>query len=375
MDAELQSQIDEANKLLGERKYAEVVNIVQSLLIRDSEGQAQRVFGMAQLGLGKYQEAVHVLMTAAQLLPKDATVAFAYGTAMNLNGQAEGGRASFERALSIDPTHPGATMGFLNTSKVLADRDEPSDPMKAIEWLYSVWQHDPTNVEVANRILDIYLRNGWSEGAHEFVNLLPARLKNSEAVISKMKALPAEAPPVNPANVRPASAQPSVVQNLETCPFCKQQVMAGLFTCPHCKMTIRSQLDMPGGNYKASWQEVALNIFCWIGLVLSAYQIIMIFVTKTQGTRDGALPLIFNSSSAIMCVFILQRNDFWMSIAKWLYIIGVMFFAFCGCLLFGAVGSSYGDTKQAAIFAFVIATVQGIYCGLMAYLLHYEGDT
>jgi hypothetical protein len=139
-------------------------------------------------------------------------------------------------------------------------------------------------------------------------------------------------------------------------------------------MTIRSQRNMVGGNYKPSWQEVSLNIFCWIGLAISAFQIIMVFVNKTQATGPGASGIAFNAAGALMNVFILQRNDFWMSIAKWLYIIGVMFFAFCGCILFGAIGTTYGQTKQGAILAFVLATVQGIYCGFMAYLLHFEGE-
>lgn len=375
MDGELQSQLDEANRLLGERKYEEVVAIVQSLLLRDTGGQAQRLFGMAQLGLGKYQEAVHVLMSAAQILPNDATVAFAYGTAMNLNGQAEGGRASFERALSIDPSHPGARMGFLNTSKVLAERDLPTDPMKAIEWLYGVWQFDPTNVEVANQILDIYLNNGWNEGAREFVNLLPAKLKNSEAIIGKMKNLPAEAPPVNPANVKPANAQPSVVTNLETCPFCKQSVMVGVFQCPHCKMSIRAQRDMPGGNYKPSWQEVSLNIFSWIGIVLGAFIVIMVFVAKSQATTAGSFALAIGAAIIVSNYLILIRNDLWMTVSKILYIINAMRCATCGCLMFGQISSLYGQTKQAMIFEVVITVVMGIYSAFMAYLLHFEGET
>ena len=375
MDAELQSQIDEATKLLGERKYEEVVSIVQSLLLRDTGGQAQRVFGMAQLGLGKYQEAVHVLMTAAQLLPNDATVAFAYGTAMNLNGQAEGGRASFERALGIDPSHPGARMGYLNTSKALADRDEPADPMKAIEWLYGVWQLDPTNLEMANRILDIYIKNGWGESARQFADLLPGRLKNSEAVVQKLKALPADAPPVNPANVKPSSAQPSVVQTLEACPFCKQQVMAGLFTCPHCKMNIRAQRDMPGGNYKPGWQEVSLNIFAWIGIIFGGFLAIMVFVSKTQATTGGSFTLAISAAYVIANWLIIARNDVWMSVSKILYIIIAMRSVFCGCTTYGQIGMVYGQSRQEAIFAFVIMILTGIYAAFMAYLLHFEGET
>ena len=375
MDGELQLKIDEANKLLSERKYEEAALVVQPLLIRETEGQAQRAFGMAQLGLGKYQEAVHVLMTAGQLLPNDATVAFAYGNAMNLNGQAEGGRASFERALSIDPTHPGAQLGYLNTSKALADRDEPTEPMRAIEWLYGAWQRDVTNVELGNRILDIYIKNGWGDSARQFADLLPPRIKNSEAVISKLKNLPSEAPPVNPANIQAVAPQRTSASVFEECPFCKQQVMAGVFQCPNCKMTIRAAVNMPGGNYKPEWQEVTLNIFCWIGLAIGAYDVIMVFVNRTHATTAGSFSLAVGAFIIISNILIIQRNDLVMTVAKILHIINAMAMVFCSCLSFGTIGQSYGDTKKAMIAAFIMLVVQGIYSTLMAYLLNHEGGT
>jgi tetratricopeptide (TPR) repeat protein len=375
VDSALHAQIEEANKLLSERKYDEVAQLVQPLLMRDTGGQAQRVFGMAQLGLGKYQEAVHILMTAGQMLPKDATVAFAYGNAMNLNGQSEGARASFERALNIDPTHPGAQLGYLNTSKSLADRDEPTDPMKAIEWLYGVWQRDVTNSEVANRILDIYLKNGWNDSARQFVDLFPPKLKNSEAVVAKMKTLPADAPPVNPDNIRPTATQtPSVVQNLEACPFCKQQIMVGVFQCPHCKMSIRAQVNMPGGNYKPEWQEVVLNIFCYIGIALGGFDVIMTFVNGTYNKTAGAYSLAIGFLYVASNIMIIQRNDTWMAVTKILHIINVMYCTLCACMSFGLIGSAYGATKQAMIMAFILVLVQGAYSTLMAYLLNYEGE-
>lgn len=378
MDGELQSQLDEANKLLSERKYSEVVTLVQPLLMRDTVGQAQRVFGMAQLGLGKYQEAVHVLVTAAQILPNDATIAFAYGNAMKLNGQAEGGRASFDRALGIDPSHPGAQLGYLNTSKELADRDEPTDPMKAIEWLYGPWQRDPNNAELANRIVGIYVKNGWGDSAKQFVDLLPAKLKNSEAVLGMMKTLPADAPPVNPANLqKTAAAAPSAssASTFEACPFCKQQIMVGVFQCPHCKMTIRASVNMPGGNYKPEWQEVTLNIFCYIGLVLGGLIVLSVFLGHAQATTAGSFSLAVAAGIIISNIMILQRNDVIMAVFKIIHIINAMRCVFCGCIEFGNIGQQYGQSKQVAIFAFVITLVLGAYSTFMAYLLNYEGGS
>lgn len=376
MDQAPQSQIDEANQLLTERKYDEVTSLVQPLLIRETGGQAQRVYGMALLGQGKYQEAVHLLMTAAQLLPDDVTVAFAYGSAMNQNGQTEGARASFARALTINGDHPGAKIGFLNTSKALADKVEATDPMKAIEWLYDVWQRDPGNAELAHRILDIYVKNGWSDSAHQFGALLPPALKNSEAMRAKLKALPSAAPPVNPANI-PATGGTmamgvSQAPVFEACPFCKQQIMLGVHTCPHCKMIIRAKA-MPGADYKPEWQEVVLNILCWIGMLIGAVQMLFAFIEKTYNTPSGGFAIIIGLAMILSNMLVLQRNDFWMTISKWLNVLNAIQSLGCACMAMTGVGSTTGEMRQIAIFLLVQQVVSGGYSAFMVYLLNYEG--
>lgn len=373
MDESLKNTIDEANRLLSERKYDEIITLVQPLLIRETGGQAQRVYGMALLGLGRHQEAIPILMSAAQMLPADVTVAFAYGNAMNQVGQIEGARASFERALGIDANHPGAKMGLANTSKALADRDEEKEPMKAIEWLYAVWQREPANAELANRILDIYIRNGWSDSARQFAGLLPPQLKNSQPVLEKLKTLPAAAPPIDPANVRPPSGTPTPGPVMEACPFCKQQMMVGVHTCPHCKMVIRAQM-MPGANYKPEWQEVTLNILCWIGMILGGLQALSIFIMGAQSTPVGALGLVLSVVQIFANLFILQRNDFWMHISKWLYTLSAIRCLLCSLSNMGTMGNAYGKEKEAAILGLVILFAMGIYSAFMAYLLNHEGE-
>ena len=372
MDEALQSQIDEANRLLGERKYDEIVPIVQPLVIRETGGQAQRVYGMALLGQGKYQESVHLLMTAAQKLPQDVTVAFAYGNAMKQNGQTEGARASFERALRIDANHPGAKIGFLNTSKALADRDEATEPMRAIEWLYGVWQRDPMNAEMAHRIVDIYIRNGWADQARQFADLLPPQLKNSEAMLAKIKGLPAAAPPISPANIRPAipAAQGPV---FESCPFCKQHIMMGIHTCPHCKMVIRAK-NLPGADYKPEWQEVTLNIFCYLGVVFGALIVLLVFLTGTQSTAEGGFSLIVGLAIMGANGLIIARNDFWMNIARWLYVINTLRCVLCSMQAMTAVGSSTGQVKEFAMVNLVLTLIVGCYSGFMVYLLNHQGE-
>jgi len=372
MDEALQSQIDEANKLLGERKYDDIIPLVQSLLIRETAGQAQRVYGMALLGQGKYQEAVHILMTAAQILPNDVTVAFAYGNAMNLNGQAEGARASFERALGIDANHPGARMGYVNSSKTLADRDEPTDPMKAIEWLYGVWQRDMGNVELSHRILDIYLKNSWTDSARQFSDLFPPQLKNSEAVLAKIKNLPSAAPPVSQDNLQRVTPAANVPV-LESCPFCMQQIMAGVHTCPHCKMIIRSKA-MPGADYKPEWQELTLNILSWIGMVLAALQFILVFVAGGQSTPFGALGLVISFVQFFANFFIWQRNDFVMHIAKWLYVLLTVRSVLCSFQGMAMASDTYGRQRSALMFELVILMIMGAYSAFMVYLLNHEGE-
>lgn len=372
MDESLKNTIDEANRLLSERKYDEIITLVQPLLIRETGGQAQRVYGMALLGLGRHQEAIPILMSAAQVLPADVTVAFAYGNAMNQVGQIEGARASFERALGIDANHPGAKMGLANTSKALADRDEEKEPMKAIEWLYAVWQREPANAELANRILDIYIRNGWSDSARQFADLLPPQLKNSQPVLEKLKTLPAAAPPIDPANVRPPSGTPTPGPVMEACPFCKQQMMVGVHTCPHCKMIIRAKA-MPGANFKPEWQEVVLNILCWIGILIGTFQIIMVFVRQEHATGPGGFQLVVSFAMIASNLLVLQRSDFWMTISKWLNVLNALQSLGCACMASMAVGSMYGHMRELAIIALFQQFVSGLYSAFMVYLLNHEG--
>ncbi|MEI8283278.1 MAG: hypothetical protein WCG75_12795, partial [Armatimonadota bacterium] len=370
----VQAQLDEANALLAQRKYDDVSQLVQPLLIRDTGGQAQRLFGMSQLGLGKFQDAVHILMSAAQLMPDDPTVAFALGNAMNQNGQTEGARASFERALGLNPNHPGAKLGYLNCSKSLADEAEAKDPMKAIEWLYGPWQMDTTNMELGHRILDIYIKNGWNDSARQFVDLMPARIKNSDTVVAKLKALPFDAPPIDMSNIPGVTTTGGPAPIFEACMFCKQQIMSGLFQCPHCKMTLRAQRNMPGGNYKPEWQEVTLNITCWIGIALGAFIFLSVFMLHAQATTGGSFSLAIAGAIVIANILILNRNDTFMAVFKILYIISAMRSVTCGCLSFSSIGRTYGETHQALVIEFIILMIVGAYSGLMAYLLNYEGE-
>ena len=140
-------------------------------------------------------------------------------------------------------------------------------------------------------------------------------------------------------------------------------------------MTIRAAVNMPGGNYKPEWQEVSLNIFCWIGMVLGAFVILSVFLTHTQAERAGSFMLFVGAAILLSNLLILQRNDTWMTVTKILHIMNVMRCATCGCLTFGQIGQSYGQTRQVMIFEFVITIVLGIYSAFMAYLLHYEGQT
>ncbi len=372
MDDSLKSSINEANQLLGERKYEEIISLVQPLLIRETGGQAQRVYGMALLGLGRPAEAIPILMSAARVLPNDVTVAFAYGNAMNQVGQVEGARASFERALGIDANHPGAKMGFANASKALADRDEEKDPMKAIEWLYAVWQREPANAELANRILDIYIRNGWADSARQFAGLLPPQLKNSQPVLEKMKNLPAAAPPIDPGNIRPVTGNPAAGPVMEACPFCKQQMMVGVHTCPHCKMIIRAKA-MPGADYKPEWQEVVLNILCWIGILIGAFQMIIVFVRQEHATPSGGFQLVVGFAMIVSNLLVLQRSDLWMTISKWLNVLNALQSFGCACMATMAVGSMYGHMRELAIIALIQQFISGLYSAFMVYLLNYEG--
>ena len=112
MDEGLQHSVDGVNQLISEIRCPKVVELIQPVLVHNSGWKFQRLFGMAQLGFSQYEEAALMSMTASQLLPNDATIAFAYGNALKPNGQTEGGRPSFERALGIDPNHPGAKMDY-----------------------------------------------------------------------------------------------------------------------------------------------------------------------------------------------------------------------------------------------------------------------
>ncbi len=371
MDEALQSILADANRLLSERKYDEIIALVQPIMIRDTGGQAQRLFGMALLGQGKYQEAVHSLQSTAQMLPNDVTVAFAYGTALDKNGQTEGARAAFERALGIDENHPGARMGYLNTSKALADRDQVTAPMKGIEWLYGAWQRDTNNGELANRILDIYIANGWADSARQFGDLLPAQLKHADPIRTKLKDLPAEAPPAPPNLQVPAPSMSRPV--MESCPFCMQQIMAGVHTCPHCKMVIRAK-SMPGADYKPEWQEVTLNILCWVGMLLAATQFTLIFVAGGQATPLGALALVISFVQFFANLAIWQRVDFVMHIAKWLYVLLTTRSILCSCREGMVMGELVGREREALMIEVIILLVMGLYSGFMVYLLNHEGE-
>jgi hypothetical protein len=374
--------LEHSEELLKQRKYQEAIDEVRPILIQDTGGLGQKIYGMALLGLGQHFDAVQPLMVASQTLPNDVTIAFAYGTALTQEGNPEGARAAFERGLGIDANHPGCKQGYANASKALADRDSVSNPMKAVEWLYGPWQKDPGNPQWAGPIIDLYISNGWNEQAHQFAAMLPEALQNSPTLKKKLGAAPI-APPVaeeqhqTPLSVATAAAaggpRGGAVGTFEACPFCKQQIMVGVHTCPHCKMIIRSKA-MPGQDYKASWQEVTLNILCWIGILLAAFDMINAFVTKTYNQPAGGYSVITSVISIGANILILQRNDFAMSIGKWLYVIRAIGSGCClATSISGTSALSGSEAQKLGILMTLFLVLYFTYCVMMVYLLNYEG--
>jgi hypothetical protein len=381
----LRQTLDVAIDLLKQKKYQEVIDTIRPILIQETGGEGQKLYGMALLGLGQHFDAVQPLMAASQMLPNDVTVAFAYGSALTQQGNLEGARAAYERALGIDETHPGSKMGYNNASKALADRDLAASPMKAIEWLYGPWQREPGNPQWAGPIIDIYLANGWNDQAHQFAGMLPQELQNAPSLKEKLKNAPAGPPvvaqapagtgPLATATVAAAENAPrgGAVSALEQCPFCHQQIMAGIHTCPFCKMVIRSK-NMPGQDYKPDWQEVTLNILCWIGILLNVTTLIMAFVNGTYNQPSGGYSIITSTVALGANALILQRNDMAMSIGKILYTIRFLSSAFCFCSGFmGAMSSEKGGFQAVIIVGTIIAGVDAIYSAFMVYLLNHEG--
>ena len=159
---------------------------------------------------------------------------------------------------------------------------------------------------------------------------------------------------------------------MEACPFCKQQMMVGVHTCPHCKMIIRAKA-MPGADYKPEWQEVVLNILCWIGILIGAFQMIIVFVRHEHATPSGGFQLVVGFAMIVSNLLVLQRSDLWMTISKWLNVLNALQSFGCACMATMAVGSMYGHMRELAIIALIQQFISGLYSAFMVYLLNYEG--
>ena len=346
--------IGEANlqQLLQAKEYASLVEATQGWA-SDSSGVSAKYQGLGMLGMGNHQAAVGPLQMAAQLFPQDQVVLFACGRALMLDGRLEEAKAGFDGLIALNPTHPGALQAIQQLCVTLANRDEAGDPMAAVTWLYRAWELKRDDLALSARILEIYVRNGWSQGALDFVAMLSPGVQNQPKIRQLRQQI--QQPVAAPAPSAPA---------FEVCPFCKQQVIIGATTCPHCKMQIRASA-FSGGSYKPEWQGVALNVICVLIILLNVVTMIMVMsdvktVSKGPGLGTGSLGVGWN-------LLILFRVEWAMSIAKVWYIVMAMLNGCCGAMALGMMGSADGAPILAVIILFS--------CGLnafMAYLVSYE---
>lgn len=382
MNSTLEGIVGEAQNLLDQRQYQAAIDKIRPILIQDTEGHGEKVYGMSLLGIGNAHEAVQPLLVASKVLTKDDSVFFAYGSALHQIGNFEGALAALEAAFTLNSAHQSAKQMFLKISKEHAAKLKPVNPLASIEILYKAWQAEPTSPDLSMAVLDGYIENGWNNEAHQFAAMLPEAFQKSPTLKAKLKAAPVTvvASPVATGDPnRPSMYTNSVshlqnqVSTFEECPFCKQQIMVGVHTCPYCKMIIRKDV-MPGSGYKAEWQEITLNVLCWIGIVISGIQCIVVFATKTMSTGPGGYTLATNSVGIFFNIMILQRNDFIMSISKWLYIMQTIVNLLCVFASFGFAGAvTTSSQRGVAAFTVILSILMFLYSGFMVYLLNYEG--
>jgi tetratricopeptide (TPR) repeat protein len=382
VNSTLEGIVGEAQNLLDQRQYQAAIDKIRPILIQDTEGHGEKVYGMSLLGIGNAHEAVQPLLVASKVLTKDDSVFFAYGSALHQIGNFEGALAAFEAAFTLNSAHQSAKQMFLKISKEHAANLKPVNPLASIEILYKAWQAEPASPDLSMAVLDGYIENGWNNEAHQFAAMLPEAFQKSPTLKAKLKAAPVTvvSPPVATGDPnRPSMYTNSVshlqnqVSTFEECPFCKQQIMVGVHTCPYCKMIIR-QKAMPGMDYKPEWQEVTLNILCWIGIIINGIDIAIIFIQRQHQSPLGALGLVFSSIAIGANFLILARNDFAMSIGKWVYLMRTIRGTLGLCLSFSLVSmAEKASEKNAAYLIIFLSFINVVYSGFMVYLLNYEG--
>lgn len=321
---------------------------------QDATGNEAKFQALGLLGSGDHQASLAPFQLATQKLPQDQVVHFAFARALSMSGQLEQAKAAYESVLALNPNHPAAPQAIQQLCATLAIRDE-NDPTVAVTWLYRAWELKRDDPQLAASVLDVYVKNGWDQGANDFVAMLDPNLQNHPKIRQLRQQLPKPQP----------QAKTPLDPTYENCPFCKQQVIFGATTCPHCKMQIRASAFSANSGGQ-DWQTVALTVLCILMILLNATNMIIVFASGEASSKGAVLGQ--SSLSLLSNVLILFRVEFAMAIARVWYILNACLTGCCGAFSLSLVGFSRGDRLLVPIILLAGCALNGF----MAYLVAYE---
>ncbi len=342
--------------LLQEKDYAALVTATEGWQQEPSGIQA-KFHALGLLGSGDHHASLAPFQFATQKLAQDQVVHFAHANALAKNNQLEQAKAAYETVLTLNPNHPAAPQAIQLLCATLAERDEPNDPMAAVTWLYRAWELKREDPNLAAKVLDVYVKNGWAPGANDFVAMLDPNLQNHPKIRQLRQKLP------KPQAAPKAPLDPTY----ENCPFCHQQVIFGATTCPHCKLQIRASA-FNGKSGGQDWQTTALTVLCIIMILLNVTNLILVFASGQTSSKGAVLGQ--TSLSLLFNVLILFRVDWVMAIARVWYILSACLTGCCGAFSLSLVG--FGRAELLLVPIILLAG-----CGLnafLAYLVGYEAD-
>jgi tetratricopeptide (TPR) repeat protein len=329
--------------------------------------------GFAQYMQQKYSEAASHLEKAVLLEPENAEARFGLGLVWAAMGKVDPAIACWDETLRVKPDHAGAKQSLVGglihrAQKYLDDKDYD----RAEHDLDRAIKIDKKSPQAVCMLANHFEAQGFLPRAEKVIAEALGHMPDDPHIQAFAAKLGVTASKAAVSQAQQANARAAVQQSQQVpCPACKRMVMEWTVICPHCTSQIKAMPGTFAGRADAlpvvAWQDVMYYIMSVIWILMGAAPILAIgFTAGFDMAFSGISAFITTISLAqvLIGIGLLFQNDFAMTFAKWLCIIGIL-----GDIL---AFMMHIYMKHGAILA-VIDVVAASISGFLIYLLNYQG--
>jgi tetratricopeptide (TPR) repeat protein len=346
--------------------------LIEAVKLRPDWAEGWSYLGFSQYMQQKFTEAGASLEKAVMMDQENAESRFGLGLVWAAQKRVDAAIACWNEALRIKPAHADAKRSLVGAllyraQSYIVEKDydhAEADMDRAIKI-------DRMAPEAVVALANHFMAQNMVVRAEKVVKEALGYLPNDAHIQALSMKLNVQADKSTQVVAQDVQAKQQVQKSQEVpCPNCKRPIMEWAAICPHCNMQIKAIPSLFATRNAATpayqWQDVMYYIVTALWMIQGAGP--LLFIGLTQGfdvvfSGMMAVPSTIGIAQVLLSLGLFFQNDFAMTFAKWLCILGIL-----GNILAFVLHSGLGFWGSAAIDIFAIGLD-----GFMIYLLNHMG--